>query len=213
VLLEIRAANPKGQDGRVVYDLQGAEIDVVGGAPDQAEAANDAEAPPQLRTLGMTDATPARVKKFDGQLAAFLKLNQKFGESPWYKMRDDDHEKFASLSRAEFRKYGKIQCDMLGAVDGMLKVFAERTPPSDEIASSKATPKARSRKFWETYRNVWDACCEQSKLLDKNWEEWKTIGNPPDAPDKKPWQQEVDRLQGEIDAAQKRVNEFSLSSN
>jgi hypothetical protein len=208
VLLEIRAANSKGEDGRVVYDLDGREIDVVGGASDKADAASDAEAPAQLRTLGITDATPARVKKFDAHFASFLKLNEKFGQTKVYKLRQSAPEKLFTLPREEFQKFGKVQCDMLESIDGMLAVFAERTPPSETIASSKASAKARSREFWETYRKVWDACCQQSKILEQNWEEWVAIGNPPDAPDKKPWQQEVDRLQGEIDAAQKRVEAF-----
>lgn len=210
VLVEIRVENPKGEEGRVVYDLQGAVIDVVGGGPEsKPESSSEAEAPANFRPLGITDATPARVKKFDSHFASFLKLNEKFGETPWYKLRESAPGKLFTLPREEFRKFGKVQCDMLEAVDGMLKVFRERTPPSEAIASSKATPHARTREFWEAYRKVWDGCCEQFKVLDTNWEDWKTIGNPPDAPDKKPWQQEVDRFQSEINAAQKRVEELS----
>jgi hypothetical protein len=210
VLLEIRVENSKGESGRVVYDLKGSVIDVVGGAPEKGPSSKtEAESPANLRPLGMTDATPKRVAKFDSFFASFLKLNQKFGDLPWYKQRESEPSKLFTLPREEFRKFGKVQCDMLEAIDGMLKVFAERTPPSDAIASSKAAPHVRTREFWEAYRKVWDACCQQYKVLDKNWADWIVIGNPPDVPDKKPWQQEVDRFQSEIEAAQKRVDELS----
>jgi len=212
MLAEIRVENAQRESGRVVYDLTGAVIDVVGGAPEKGPSAKtEAESPANLRPLGMTDATPKRVAKFDSFFGSFLKLNQKFGDTPWYKLRESAPDKLFTLPREEFRKFGKVQCDMLESIDGMLKVFAERTPPSDVIASSKAAPHARTREFWEAYRKVWDACCQQYKLLDKNWADWIVIGNPPDVPDKKPWQQEVDRFQGEIEAAQKRVDELSPS--
>lgn len=210
MLAEIRVENAQRESGRVVYDLAGAVIDVVGGAPEKGPSANtEAESPANLRTLGMTDATPKRVAKFESFFATFLKLNQKFGDNPWYKLRESAPDKLFTWPREEFRKFGKVQCDMLEAIDGMLKVFAERTPPSDAIASSKVKPHVRTREFWEAYRKVWDACCQQYKVLDKNWADWKVIGNPSDVPDKKPWQQEVDRFQSEIEAAQKRVDELS----
>ena len=182
---------------------------VGGGSESEPSPSNEEEAPANLRPLGITDATPARVKKFDSFFASFLKLNKKFGETKVSKLRKTAPEKVLTLPRAEFEKFWKVQCDILESVDGMLKVFAERTPPSDSIASSEVRPHVRQREFWEAYRKVWDACCEQAKVLEKNWAEWVAIGNPPDAPDKKPWQQEVDRLQGEIEAAQKRVDELS----
>ena len=210
MLAEIRVENSKGESGRVVYDLKGTVIDVVGGAPEKGPSSEtEAESPANLRPLGLTDATPKRVAKFDSFFATFLKLNQKFGDNPWYKLRESAPDKLFTLSREEFRKFGKVQCDMLETIDGMLKVFAERTPPSDAIASSKVKPHVRTREFWEAYRKVWDACCQQYKVLDKNWADWRVIGNPPDVPDKKPWQQEVDRFQSEIEAAQKRVDELS----
>ncbi len=210
VLVEIRVENPKGEDGRVVYDLRGAVIDVVGGGPEsEPVASSEEEAPANLRSLGMTDATPQRVVKFDSLFVSFVKLNKKFGETKVSKLRESAPEKIFTLPRAEFKKFGKAQCDILECIDGVLKVFAERTPPSDSIASSAVVPQARTREFWEACRKVWDACCQQSKVLEENWAEWTALGNPPDAPDKKPWQREVDRLQGEIGVAQKRVDELS----
>ena len=156
----------------------------------------------------MTDATPKRVAKFDSHFRTFLKLMKKYGDVPWGKMMATNPNNVLTLPQAEFRKWAKVQCDMRDCIDQILKVFAERTPPSDAIASSEALPHVRTREFWETYRKVWDASCQQSKVLDQNWADWVAHGNPGDAPNKKPWQQEVDRFQSEIEAAQKHVDEM-----
>ncbi len=211
VLLEIRVENSKGEDGRVVYDLQGAVIDTVGGAPEKAEAASDDESPTQLRTLDMTDATPARVKKFNSHFDALQALIDKYGETRWYKMKVSAPGDLSTLPREEFLKYKKMQSEILERVDQILKVYAERNPPSDAIATSKAKPPARRREFWEAHRAAWEASCQQAKVQDENWAEWIADGIPEDESQHKPWQNRYTRLEGVMDAAGKRIQELSPS--
>ncbi len=206
VLVEIRVENPKGENGRIVYDLQGTVVDVVGGASEEADAASEADGPARLRSVGITDATPARVARFDKHFASFLALNQKYSETRWQKMKQTAPADLFTLPREEFRKYAKVQCEMLDCVEGMLKVYGERNPPSDEIASKKATPHARKRELWEGYREVWEAACQQMKVLEENWDEWIAHGFQEDESLHKPWQKEVTRLNGVMAGAQKRVD-------
>ncbi|MBA2432103.1 MAG: hypothetical protein H0V56_08310, partial [Chthoniobacterales bacterium] len=208
--MEIRVENPKGEDGRIVYDLQGAVIDVVGGAPENADAASDAEAPAQLRPLGMTDATPARVKKFDSLFNSFHTLVEKYVNTRWEKMRASEPDKppQSVLPREALREKAKVQQALVDCLDRLLKIYAERNPPSDAIASPKAAPHARTREYWERHQKYWDLGRQQSKLLDENWDDW-LAGVPKDEAQFKPWHKEAKRLQGEVNAAWKRVEELT----
>lgn len=210
VLVEIRVENSKGEDGRVVYDLQGAEIDVVGGAPEsKPDSSSEAEAPANFRPLGITDATPARVKKFNSHFDALQALIDKYGQTRWYKMKVSAPGDLSTLPREEFLKYKKMQSEILERVDQILKVYAERNPPSDAIATSKAKPPARRREFWEAHRAAWEASCQQAKVQDENWAEWIAAGIPENESQHKPWQKEFTRLEGVMDAAGKRIKELS----
>ncbi len=94
-LLEIRIEVP-GDSGWVVYDLTGAERDVV--VPDGYKSDEKAAAP-KLKALGLTDATPARVAKFDAHFASFLKHVDEFGDTPWYKTRETAPGDLSKLPR------------------------------------------------------------------------------------------------------------------
>jgi hypothetical protein len=204
-LLEIWCEGSKGLSGRVVYDVSGAEFDIV----TPSGLASDDTSPPNFKLLGTTDATADRVARFDTLFTSFLTLSQKYGDTRWSKMRVSAPDKVLTLPREEFRKWTKVQRELLDCVNQILKIFAEHHPPSDAIMSSKAAAHASKREFWESHRKVWDASCQQSNLLDKNWADWVAHGFPAAEAKYKPWQKEVMRLQSEISAAQQRIDELS----
>jgi len=164
---------------------------------------------PNFKPLGITDATADRVARFDTLFTSFLTLSQKYGDTRWGKMRVSAPDKVLRLPREEFRKWAKVQRELLDCVDQILKIFAERNPPADAIMSSKAAAHASKREFWESHRKVWDVSCQQSKLLDKNWADWVAHGFPDAEAKYKPWQKDVMRLQSEINAAQQHIDELS----
>ena len=212
VLVEIRVANPKGEEGRVVYDLQGAVVDTVGGKPTRAaDSGTDAGPPAKLRPVGMTDATPERVAKFDSLSASYEKLGKKLQNTRWSKVRTSDPKKVRTLPREVFGEMMKVQQELLDCADQILAVYAERQPPSDAIASSKAKPYERNREYWETQRQLSDVALKQTTLVDENWAEWVATGRPDDAAEFKPWHKEASRLQEEIEAANERIAELSGS--
>ena len=157
----------------------------------------------------MTDATPERVAKFDSLTASYEKLGKKLQNTQWSKVRKSDPKKVRTLPREAVGEMMKVQQELLDCADQILAVFAERQPPSDAIASSKAKPYERAREYWETQRQVCDVALKQSTLLDENWAEWVATGRPDDAADFKPWHKEASRLQEEIETANERINELS----
>jgi hypothetical protein len=203
-ILEIRVEVP-GDSGRVVYDLKGAEFDAV--TPDSYKSEDKTE--PTLKTLDMTDATPARVKKFETHFAALLALTKKYSETRWHKQKVSEPAELSTLSREELSKYRKVQSDILHRVDRILEIFGERSPPSDAIATSKVNPPARRREYWEAQHAAWEASNQQANILDENWGEWVAEGIPEDESQHKTWQKEFTRLEGVMDAAGKRIKELS----
>jgi hypothetical protein len=205
LLLEIWGEGAKGLSGRVVYDAPGAEFDAV----TPSGPASEDTTPPDFKPLGTTDATADRVARFDTLFTSFLSLWKKYGDTRWGKMRVSAPDKVLTLPREEFRKWAKVQRELLNCVDQILKIFAEHQPPADAIMSSKAAAHTSKREFWEGERQVWDGSCQQSKLLDENWADWVAHGFPATETQYKPWQKEVMRLQGEINAAQQRLDALS----
>ena len=202
-LLEIRVVVP-GDDGRVIYDFNGTQFDLV--APNSYSDSEKSE--PKLKPLGTTDSTPARVKKLTSLLEAYIALLDKESNTQWGKMRKGDQDKLRTLPRDEYRKWLKVRREMLDCADKITKLFAERKPPPDAIAPGADFEKPNTRAYWEAHRALEDVSCQQWKIYDDNWNDWIAHGFPKEESEYKPWHKEVVRLRGEITAAQKRVNEL-----
>jgi hypothetical protein len=202
-LLEIRVEVP-GDSGRVIYDFNGVEFDAV-----TPNSYSDSEkTAPNLKPLGITDTTPARVKKLTALLETFIALLDKESNTPWGKMRKGDQDKLRTLPREEYRKWLKVRREMLDCADKITKLFAERKPPADAIAATADIDKPNTRAYWEAQRALEDVSCRQWKIYDDNWDDWVAHGFPKVETDYKPWHKEVVRLRAEITAAQKRVDEL-----
>jgi hypothetical protein len=199
LLVEVRVENPSQENGRVVFDLQGAVVDVVGGPSSEDSGGTKA--------VGLTDVTPERVSAFEALAVSHEDLLKKYHDALWDKTWASAPAKLFKLPRSDFQQWAACQRDLLANVEKILNVYAEKKPPSDEIASTRLASHTRQRQFWEAERQYWDASCRQTKLFDTNWTEWTTKGFPEEA-NRKPWHQEIVRLEGERDAALKRISEL-----
>ena len=125
LLVEVRVENPSQENGRVVFDLQGAVVDVVGGPSSEDSGGTKA--------VGLTDVTPERVSAFETLAVSHEDLLKKYHDALWGKTWASAPAKLFKLPRSDFQQWAACQRDLLANVEKILNVYAEKKPPSDEI--------------------------------------------------------------------------------
>ena len=103
---------------------------------------------------------------------------------------------YKQITRKDLRDFDEKTRDVLAWIDRVL----------GELPVSNQEP-------WRVRRALVSACSEQARLFEANWDDWHASGVKPKKGEAKPWQKEAMRLQGEIDAAEKRDKELSYNSS
>jgi len=156
------------------------------------------------------------VSRVESLIAAYQKAEAEITGTRWARTsaRSGVRE-LRALPREDLREYLAKQRAMLSAIDGMLEYLAKPGLADDfartwSYAESQGLTAGRERPrtdptLWRLLRRVWGPLYESHKIVEENWEEWRSIQSPTPEAQLKPWQRETKRLASEGQAAQKEL--------
>jgi hypothetical protein len=219
-LVEIRCEG-NADNGRVVYDATGKEVDVVGGNPSRPVQTTG----PQLRsgifvgeagrfTSGSgagkdgKEESGALFDQWQAVIDADAGAEEKCSATRWGQLAEKGDVSPADISREDSREYRLAE---LGRIETAKKVlaFLERPSTKARMAQLKETTERHGldqRKFfdpqfWRATIRRMTASNELKKLSEEHWDEVRESGSPKEGPNLKEWQRKYLRLEAEEQAA------------
>jgi TPR repeat protein len=132
-------------------------------------------------------------------ISNYKQASERSRQNRWLKSLEDDAYDSQKITRADLHDANEKLRELIGSVDRVIAdLNAVRTVPVPDS----------EREYWQVTREHALLFQQLTRLLEENWKEWHGSGIQPKTGETKPWQEEADRLRGEID----KLNKAKLSS-
>ena len=217
-------AVPRGTDGRGKWLFVSAVgiVSLLGILVIQMNGGQRVEWQPRAQA-NHAPALPADLKdmvsRVEALVASYQKADAEITETRWARTAAKrEPRQLRLLDREDLREYLVKQRAVLDAIDKMLQFLAEPRLVNDfkrvwTYAESQGLTAGRERPDinpapWHLLREVYGSVYEMNKLVDENWEEWRSREAATPEAEQKPWQRETKRLAAKAAAAQKQLAEM-----
>jgi hypothetical protein len=146
------------------------------------------------------------------QLQEFIdrggKLNERLEAARWITLKKNPTTA-RTRTRQDLQDLREIFSQYRECADGAMKVIAQAESKGIDLTAFLAEKAFARLQFWSVLQQWSKAFSENLALIDQHWEEWKTQPEAPDEKSMKPWQREMKRLNGVIDAKSKELETAS----
>ncbi len=215
-------ALPKGRRGRGTWLAVFAVglVSLLGILALQINAAQRAERQSQYQAplaQGMLAVLKDMVSQMDGLTAAYQKATLEIAATRWSQTFSEKGD-LRALARDDLRDYLAKQKALIDSIDGMLAFLAEPRVVNDfgsswTYAESHGLTAGRKQPDidktpWRLRRRLNESSYAAYKLVEENWEEWRSIQSVIPEAELNSWQREMKRLAAEARAAQTELTAY-----